>query len=125
MGKKALRRRVAQLEHDLGLAERGQEKEAALREDLHARLFDAGLLLIGDGRTRADRLRAARAGVLVLADVEIVGGTETRLEQDAFTGYGLGGFVRQAPGPIRAFAKLEITGDPAVIEALAEHLRTR
>lgn len=125
MGKKALRRRIATLEHDLGMAESGQEKEYALRLELHSRLFDAGLLLVEGPRTQVDRVRAAQTGVLVLADVEVLPASQYSVTQNAIADARyLDPRLTALPGRLEAHLTLELVGDPAIIEALAEHVRS-
>lgn len=123
MGKKAMRREIAALEQRLGSLQlveaTGRERHEKLMEDLAS----VGLIRVEGDRTREDRLRAARAGVLVLDDVAVLPDSQITITQNEVEDWSYGS-IRAVRGPIEARLRLEVAGDPEILDLLAEHLRS-
>lgn len=122
--KKRLRRELERAQEQARRAE--EQRQDVLREQtgLLDALASLGLVWVGGERRATDRLRAARAGVLVLDDVHVLPSSQTRLERDEIPS-SLYGFEVRHPGPIRGYATLEIEGDPGIIAALGDYVSSR
>lgn len=123
MKKWKLRDRITALEHQIEKSETARKIEAGERERLHDLLLDAGFLRVTGQRTREDRLRAARHGVLVLEDVAVLAESQYTLTQNEIDDRFLFGIRTSVPGRIDARVHLDFTGDPEILELLAEHIR--
>lgn len=122
MGKKALGRRIVALEQQLEKSEAGRKIEANERESLHDALLEAGFLRVTGMRTQEDRLRAARLGIIVLDDVDLLADSEYSVMQDEISAPSLYGFRETMPGRVRHQVRLDFTGNPEILQLLAERV---
>jgi hypothetical protein len=117
--KKHLKRTIRQLQEAANETEQvlsEQLTEARWeREYVHDKLAELGLVKVEGNRTREDRLRAARAGVLVLADVDLLMSTTWRVERKPL-------FGTPALGPLEHTGTLVFTGDPEILDQLRRHV---
>lgn len=92
------------------------------RDRVHEHLAKAGFLRVDGLRTIEDRLQAARMGVIVLDDLQMLSEPQYTVESGEPTYSSLFGTLQGIPGPITESLKLEITGDRAILRALRESL---
>jgi hypothetical protein len=93
------------------------------REEIAEALAAVGYVRVSGLRTREDELRCARAGVIVLDDVQILAIPDFTLERDEPAEFSrMGASLLAMPGPLHARLRLEFETDPEILDALGEHL---